>query len=193
MSSEELENKLLNECIDYELLWEYLDKDFNGTIDILFNVLFKLLDKYNGNEKQIDDILKNLEVLSKVEKESNRIVKVHNGLRGLIANIYKSLDTKTDDYIKETIDRLHTISGVLNNKKKTNNSVEIIEALELIIYKNRDLNVIMAFIKDNKKRILKIKDKKEKNILLLFTVKLNLTTTKRAKSVALFGIFSPQF
>lgn len=161
MSSSELENKFLNESIDEETLWEYLEKDFDSTIDMLLNVLYKLLEKVSDNEKQINDILHNLEILSKVLEDNKRIVKVHNELRVLIGNIYKNLDTKTNEYIKGVINRLHTISGILNRKKKQNNNIEIIEALELIIYENRNLNVIMAFIKDNKKRILKIKDHKE--------------------------------
>lgn len=165
MSSSELKNKLLNESIDEETLWEYLEKDFDSTIGMLLNVLYKLLEKVSDNKKQINDILHNLEILSKVLEDNKRIVKVHNELRVLIGNIYKNLDTKTNEYIKGVIDRLHTISGILNRKKKQNNNIEIIEALELIIYENRNLNVIMAFIKDNKKRILKIKDHKEKNIL----------------------------
>lgn len=43
MSSSELENKFLNESIDEETLWEYLEKDFDSTIGMLLNVLLMLV------------------------------------------------------------------------------------------------------------------------------------------------------
>ena len=66
---------------------------------------------------------------------------------------------------------------------------------------NNDINMIADYIDLHKTFVYMdefngIEDDLVYQILkqmLLFTVKLNLTTTKRAKSVALFGIFSTQF
>lgn len=68
MISLEVEKKILKNIMTEELLWEYLESNFDETIDTILRLFYKSLLNYNDNKKIVDNILYWLELLTKTEK-----------------------------------------------------------------------------------------------------------------------------
>lgn len=147
-----------------ELLDEYLEIDFRGTIIGMLNSFYEVLSKCNENVKILDEIILQLESITLNLIDTDKLQIVHNEIKILISKIYQSYKIDLNSTLYGLISDLRginrNIKQVIINKE--NNKKLII--IEKIINENKSLKTITALIRDNK-GILKIKDENSENIL----------------------------
>ena len=164
MTSKKVKELILNYDMTDKLLDEYLCLDFRGTIIGMLNSFYEVLSKCSENSKMLDEIILQLENITLILTDTDKLQIVHDEIKILISKIYQTYKIEFNSTLYSLISDLRGINRnvkqVITNKE--NNKKLII--IEKIINENKSLKTITALIRDNK-GILKIKDENSENIL----------------------------
>lgn len=163
MTSKNIKNMILNYEMTEDLLWEYLEIDFNNAIIGVTSALNVLVIDYNKNMVLINDILSSLELIAKKSTNIDSIKIFHLKIKELVGNVFKHFKEIDNCSLKMIIRRLQDISKYLKQKINDDEASKKIGIIETII-NDKNLKIISNLIRDNKD-ILKIKDGNNENIL----------------------------
>lgn len=152
MSNREIEQKILNYDIEICELEEYIDDNFENVVKGMIGALYVLLKKSKKNENKIQDIFKELEYIVEEEKNQIRLTLIGQLIDTLNKRIESTFNNKNKNDISVVRDRMLKITNLIKDKEKNKKYKNVVNILEKIIYKDKEIDKIEAIL-GNKKNL----------------------------------------
>lgn len=152
MSNREIEQKILNYDIEICELEEYIDDNFENVVEGMIGALYVLLKKSKKNENKIQDIFKELEYIVEEEKNQIRLTLIGQLIDTLNKRIESTFNNKNKNDISVVRDRMLKITNLIKDKEKNKKYKNVVNILEKIIYKDKEIDKIEAIL-GNKKNL----------------------------------------
>lgn len=148
LNKKEIKKYILDASSDLEILIDYLEYDYQDTIEGIFNAIFTLMRHYEQNKSRIFYLIDLVEGTTSF-KSSQEL----NGLMGPIIDLQNKIDglkLKDRMVVREPMVRIQNI--LLNANQEIANSVhnKKIKYLSFLIFQEKNVLLIEKFLKENK-------------------------------------------
>lgn len=150
MGSKQIENKILNYDTDLDELEEFLKENFNETITGMINSLYVLFKHAKKNCDLIEDILYELDFISKTEEEDSKIKLIINSIDSLNKKIDGTYNNRSKNSLCVYRAKLNNINQKFKVKKERLCEDNISCILRKLIYEEKDLEKIKTLLKTRK-------------------------------------------
>jgi len=150
MSSKQIENKILNYDIEISEIEKYLEEDFNETVTGMINSLYVLFKHIKKNTDLIEEILYELDNLSKKEEEDSNLKLMINLIDSLNKKIDGTYNNKSKNSLCVYRARLNNINQKIKVKKERLSEDNVSCILRKLIYEDKDLEKISTLLKTRK-------------------------------------------
>ena len=163
ITSKEIKNFILDPTNNLDDLYDYLEKDFNNTIEGIFSALYKLLLRnYDQNKSRSNYLISIIESI--IDELTPEQVKHLNGcIENLNNNIVSNIKKKERIKINEPVNRINEIHNKAANKLLIDSKSKKIKLLQYLIFQERNLYLIDQNINGNT-NVLNYRDKDGANI-----------------------------
>lgn len=163
ITSKDIKNFILDPSNNLDDLYDYLDTDFNSTIEGILAALYKLLLRnYEQNKSRSDYLISILDSI--VDDLSEKQVKHLNGcIETLNTNIITNIKKKQRVLINEPVNKINNIHNKAANKLLSESKNKKIRFLQYLIFQERNLYLIDQNI-NGTENVLYYRDKDGDNI-----------------------------
>ena len=161
MNNKEIKRFILDSTNNLEEIIDYIESDYQASIEGIFNALFSLLKNYDQNKSRVDYLIHLLNQL--IDLKGIDELKLMLGPIIDFNNKISTWSLKERLSINEPYYQIEELLNKINNKELSTIKTEKVKYLSFLIFQDKNLKMIETFL-DSTSNILNIRDENGENI-----------------------------